>query len=70
MIRVYPDLLTERKNVAAVFLRRGQFGSRAQRQVGKGRDFEKLRDYLPGDNADAVVFLPAFPAEECRVQPC
>jgi uncharacterized protein (DUF58 family) len=54
MIRVYPDLLTERKNVAAVFLRRGQYGSRAQRQLGKGRDFEKLRDYLPGDSLEDV----------------
>lgn len=54
MIRVYPDLLTERKNVAAVFLRRGQYGSRAQRQVGKGRDFEKLRDYLPGDPVEDI----------------
>jgi uncharacterized protein (DUF58 family) len=54
IIRVYPDLLTERKNVAAVFLRRGQFGARAQRQVGKGRDFEKLRDYMPGDSLDDV----------------
>jgi uncharacterized protein (DUF58 family) len=54
IIRVYPDLLTERKNVAAVFLRRGQFGARAQRQVGKGRDFEKLRDYMPGDSLEDV----------------
>jgi uncharacterized protein (DUF58 family) len=54
MIRVYPDLLTERKNVAAVFLRRGQFGARAQRQVGKGRDFEKLRDFLPGDPIEDI----------------
>jgi uncharacterized protein (DUF58 family) len=54
MIRVYPDLLSERKNVAAVFLRRGQFGARAQRQVGKGRDFEKLRDYNPGDPIEDI----------------
>jgi uncharacterized protein (DUF58 family) len=54
MIRVYPDLLSERKNVAAVFLRRGQFGARAQRQVGKGRDFEKLRDYMPGDPIEDI----------------
>jgi uncharacterized protein (DUF58 family) len=53
-IRVYPDLLTERKNVSAVFLRRGSFGSRAQRQVGKGRDFEKLRDYVAGDPIEDV----------------
>lgn len=49
-IRVYPNLLTERKNVAALFLNRGQFGVHALRQVGKGRDFEKLREYVPGDD--------------------
>ena len=53
-IRVYPNLLTERKSVAALFLNRGNFGARAQRQVGKGRDFEKLRDYVPGDSFDDV----------------
>ncbi|MEQ2006588.1 MAG: DUF58 domain-containing protein [Limisphaerales bacterium] len=49
-IRVYPNLLTERKGVAALFLNRGQFGVHALRQVGKGRDFEKLREYVPGDD--------------------
>jgi len=49
-IRVYPNLLTERKSVAALFLNRGSFGAHAQRQVGKGRDFEKLREYIPGDS--------------------
>jgi uncharacterized protein (DUF58 family) len=53
-IRVYPNLLTERKNLAALFLNRGAFGSHAQRQVGKGRDFEKLREYVPGDSFDEI----------------
>src|SRR5204863_6499793 len=53
-IRVYPNLLTERKNLAALFLHRGAFGLHAQRQVGKGRDFEKLREYLPGDGFDEI----------------
>ena len=53
-IRVYPNLLTERKNLAALFLHRGSFGVHAQRQVGKGRDFEKLREYIPGDSFDEV----------------
>ncbi len=53
-LRVYPNLLTERKSVAALFLNRGNFGAHAQRQVGKGRDFEKLRDYIPGDSYDEV----------------
>jgi uncharacterized protein (DUF58 family) len=53
-IRVYPNLLTERRNLAALFLHRGAFGAHAQRQVGKGRDFEKLRDYIPGDSFDEI----------------
>ena len=53
-IRVYPNLLAERKNLAALFLDRGAFGMHAQRQVGKGRDFEKLREYVPGDGYDEI----------------
>jgi uncharacterized protein (DUF58 family) len=53
-VRVYPDLFTERAAVAAVFLHRGGSGIHAQRQVGKGRDFEKLRDYISGDSIDEV----------------
>jgi uncharacterized protein (DUF58 family) len=53
-IRVYPDLLGERKNLAALFLHRGAFGLHARRQVGKGRDFEKLREYIPGDSFDEI----------------
>ena len=53
-IRVYPNLMSERKNVATLFLNRGNFGAHAQRQVGKGRDFEKLREYIPGDSYDEI----------------
>ena len=53
-LRVYPDLLSERRNVAALFLRRSQLGSRALRQAGHGRDFEKLREYVPGDSFDEI----------------
>lgn len=53
-LRVYPNLLTERKNLAALFLHRGAFGLHAQRQVGKGREFEKLREYIPGDSFDEI----------------
>lgn len=49
-IRVYPNLLNERKSMAALFLNRGAFGVHAQRQVGKGRDYEKLREYVIGDD--------------------
>ncbi|TAL00373.1 MAG: DUF58 domain-containing protein, partial [Verrucomicrobia bacterium] len=53
-VRVYPNLLTDRKNLAVLFLNRGAFGLHAQRQVGKGRDFEKLREYVPGDSFDEI----------------
>jgi uncharacterized protein (DUF58 family) len=53
-LRVYPNLLGERKNLAALFLHRGNFGIHTQRQVGQGRDFEKLRDYIPGDALNEI----------------
>ena len=53
-LRVYPDLFSERKNVAALFLRRGLLGIHAHRQAGQGRDFEKLREYVPGDSYDEI----------------
>ncbi len=53
-IRVYPSLMEERKRLAALFLNRGNFGIHAQRMVGQGRDFEKLREYIPGDGYDAI----------------
>jgi uncharacterized protein (DUF58 family) len=52
-IRVYPNLFDERKNLAGLFLNRG-LGIHAQRQIGKGRDFEQLREYLPGDSFDDI----------------
>jgi uncharacterized protein (DUF58 family) len=53
-LRVYPDLTAERQRVAALFLRRGLLGVHAQRSAGQGREFEKLRDYLPGDSLGDV----------------
>ncbi len=53
-LRVYPNLFAEHKNVAAVFLRRGQFGTKALRRAGQGREFEKLREYLPGDSYEEI----------------
>jgi uncharacterized protein (DUF58 family) len=53
-IRVYPNLLSERRQVAALFLPRGPAGMRPQRQLGQGREFEKLREYLSGDPWDEI----------------
>jgi len=53
-LRVYPNLFGERKRLAAIFLNRGALGVHAQRQVGQGREFEKLREYIPGDSYEDV----------------
>ncbi len=53
-IRVYPNLTAERRSLAALFLHRGSFGVHAQRQLGKGREFEKLREYNAGDSFDEI----------------
>jgi uncharacterized protein (DUF58 family) len=52
--QVYPNLQSERKHVAALFLRTRCAGMSAVRQVGQGRDFEKLREYVPGDGYDTI----------------
>lgn len=52
-LRVYPNLQSERKNIAPLLIRRAA-GLNLQRQVGQGREFEKLRDYLPGDPSDEI----------------
>jgi uncharacterized protein (DUF58 family) len=53
-IRVYPDLLRERQSVGGLFLKGGRFGIHSQRQVGKGREFEQLREYSPGDSYEDI----------------
>jgi uncharacterized protein (DUF58 family) len=53
-IRVYPNLLDDRRDLAALFLRRASYGLHSQRQVGKGREFEKLREYASGDSFDEI----------------
>jgi uncharacterized protein (DUF58 family) len=53
-LRVYPNLSSERRNLAALFLHRSAAGLHAQRQIGKGREFEKLREYMPGDGFEEI----------------
>ncbi len=50
-VRVYPNL---RRNDDLKALRQGVSGVHALRQVGRGREFEKLREYLPGDGFDEI----------------
>lgn len=49
-LRVYPNLREERRRLATFFANRNDALVRPQRQVGQGREFEKLRLYLPGDS--------------------
>ena len=53
-IRVHPDLMSEQKMVSAVFLNRGWIGAHIHRQVGRGREFDNLREYVPGDGYDEI----------------
>src|ERR1035437_7086683 len=50
-VRVYPNL---RRNDDLKALRQGVSGVHATRQVGRGREFENLREYLPGDGFDEI----------------
>lgn len=49
-IHVYPSLQQERKKLAPLLLRSDDALLRSHRQIGRGREFEKLRSYLPGDS--------------------
>lgn len=50
-LRVYPNL---RRNNDLRALRRGAEGLHAMRQIGRGREFEKLREYVAGDGFDEI----------------
>ncbi len=50
-LRVYPNL---RRKEDLNALRRGAEGLHSMRQIGRGREFEKLREYIPGDGFDEI----------------
>jgi uncharacterized protein (DUF58 family) len=51
-LRVYPNLRD--RATSALFLRTTDPGARLRRQRGKGKEFENLRHYLPGDSFEDV----------------
>jgi uncharacterized protein (DUF58 family) len=51
-VRAYPNLRGGRAR--ALLLSREPFGARRERQVGRGREFEKLREYAHGDSYDEI----------------
>jgi uncharacterized protein (DUF58 family) len=52
-VRIYPNLRFEGKRVAR-FLNRGAIGTHSRPQTGRGREFEKLREYEQGDSFDEI----------------
>jgi uncharacterized protein (DUF58 family) len=50
--RVYPNLRD--RATAALFLKSGYPGLRRRQQIGKGREFDNLRHYLPGDSFEDI----------------
>jgi uncharacterized protein (DUF58 family) len=51
-IRVFPDL--EREPGGKLLFMKKNGGLRSQRAVGRGREFERLREYAPGDTYDEI----------------
>ncbi|NOY76136.1 MAG: DUF58 domain-containing protein [Kiritimatiellaeota bacterium] len=54
VIKVYPNLLKDRTKLSSFFLNRGDSGLHLLRMLGRGREFEKLREYIPGDSMDII----------------
>ena len=52
-IRIYPNLAVGQRSLNGLF-RRNELGMRINRKVGKGREFEQLREYLPGDSYEDI----------------
>lgn len=52
-IRAYPNLVSGQHRLRGLFRRR-EWGLKTQRRVGKGREFEQLREYLPGDSFEDI----------------
>ncbi|MCD4654812.1 DUF58 domain-containing protein [bacterium] len=53
-IRVYPDVSRDRRSLAGLFLKRNLTGLHVHRMIGKGREFQQLREYIPGDSYEDI----------------
>lgn len=51
-IRSYPNLAAEHRQMAARIAQQG--GVHVTRQVGRGREFDKVREYIHGDSLDEI----------------
>lgn len=62
--KVFPDLRKEYKELAGFFLKNGQSGAHNWKMLGKGREFEKLREYMQGDCFEDIHWKTT--AKRCR----
>ncbi|MBN1983772.1 MAG: DUF58 domain-containing protein [Chitinivibrionales bacterium] len=53
-IRIYPNLRNEYRQVASFLHHSGMTGVHCVKHLGKGREFEKLREYVHGDCFDDI----------------
>jgi uncharacterized protein (DUF58 family) len=53
-IHVYPGMVKEKALLAALFLNRSGLVMTHRRTYGKGREFERLRDYMAGDEYEDI----------------
>jgi len=51
-LRVYPNLRD--RATAALFSKTAYIGQRTRRQLGRGREFDNLRQYMPGDSFEDI----------------
>lgn len=53
-INVYPSFHEQRKMLTGQLFNKNMIGFHQFRQVGKGKDFERLREYQPGDGFEDI----------------
>ncbi|HET8824318.1 MAG TPA: DUF58 domain-containing protein [Terriglobales bacterium] len=53
-VRVFPDLASEPG--ARILFRKQQLGLRKHRPIGRGKEFERLREYAHGDSFDEIYW--------------
>lgn len=54
-IRVYPNFMSGKNKLTAMIMF-NRAGAHSMRQLGKGRDFEQLREYTPGDRFEDICW--------------
>ena len=54
IVSVYPSFIEQRRTLNGQLFNNKMFGFHRYRQVGKGKDFERLREYEPGDSFEDI----------------